>query len=681
MPFALLALALAAAPAAPHAFTVHDLVAMQRLSDPQPSPDGKQIAFVLRTTDLEANKGRTDLWMVGADGAGLRQLTFTPEGESSPRWAPDGKSIFFLSTRGGASAVWRLPLDGGEARKVSASPLDVNAFVLSPDGTKLAMAVDVFPDCPTLECSQKRLDEKDKRKATGQLFTRLYVRHWDQVNDGRRSHLFVASADGGAAVDVMKGMDADAPTKPWGEVDEIAWTPDGKALVFTAKDDGASEAWSTNYDLFLTLADGSAAPKRLTTPNKAWDTSPAFAPDGKALAYRAMSKPVYEADRFRVMLRKPDGGEREVAPDWDRSPSSLLWSRDGKTLYATADDLGQVGLFAIDVATGQVKQLFKDGTVYSVALAGDRLVFARDHMRSPVEIYSIKPDGTDLKQLTHVNAERLSQVKLGEPEQFTFAGAGGDTVYAWLVKPAGFDPKKKYPVALMVHGGPQGSFGNEFHYRWNPQTYAGAGYAALLVDFHGSTGYGQKFTDSIRGDWGGEPLEDVQKGLAAALLRFSFLDGERVAALGASYGAFLVNWMAGAWPERFRCLVTHDGNLDEQMAYFDTEELWFPEHDHEGTPWDNPQGYQRHNPVNLVKNWKAPMLVVHGGRDFRVVETQGFSTFTAAQRRGIPSQLLWFPDENHWVLKPANSILWHETVLSWLDKWTKGPLPPAPKSP
>jgi dipeptidyl aminopeptidase/acylaminoacyl peptidase len=303
--------------------------------------------------------------------------------------------------------------------------------------------------------------------------------------------------------------------------------------------------------------------------------------------------------------------------------------------------------------------------------AGNRIVFGMDHLRSPVELYSVKPDGSGLKKLTDVNGGKLSAVKLGEPEQFTFKGWNGETVYGYVVKPADFNPSRKVPVAFLIHGGPQGSMGNDFHYRWNPQAYAGAGYAAVIVDFHGSTGYGQAFTDAIRGDWGGKPLEDLKKGLEAALQKYPWMDGARVGALGASFGGYMINWIAGNWPDRFLCLVCHDGNLDEKAAYFDTEELWFPEWDHRGTPWTNPEGYDRQNPVNFVGNWKTPMLVVHGGRDFRVAETQGFSTFNALQRLGIPSKLLYFPDENHWVQKPHNSILWHDTVIGWLDRWLK----------
>jgi dipeptidyl aminopeptidase/acylaminoacyl peptidase len=320
-----------------------------------------------------------------------------------------------------------------------------------------------------------------------------------------------------------------------------------------------------------------------------------------------------------------------------------------------------------------VRELVKQGTVVRPAAARGLVVFSKDDLGSPADLFSVKPDGSGLVPITRTNADLLASVRMGATEQFTFAGWNGETVHAWLVKPADFDPARKWPVAFLIHGGPQGSFGDNFHYRWNPQAYAGAGYAAVMVDFHGSTGYGQAFTDSIAGDWGGKPLEDLQKGLAAALERFPFLDGDRVAALGASYGGYMVNWIAGKWPDRFRCLVSHDGNLDEQFAYFDTEELWFPEREHGGPPWENPEGYQKHNPVNLVKSWKTPILVIHGGKDYRVVETQGMATFTAAQRRGIPSELLHFPDENHWVLKPRNSILWHHTVLGWLDRWTKAP--------
>jgi dipeptidyl aminopeptidase/acylaminoacyl peptidase len=662
-----------AKPAEPtHPFTVHDLLAMDRISTPRVSPDGKRIVFAVRVTDLEANKGRNDLWIVDADGKGLRRLTSDPAGDTDPCWHPDNRTVFFLSTRSGSSQVWKIRTDGGETEAVTNLPLDVNAFTLSPDGGNLAAALDVFPGTSPTD-TKERLEAEAACKATGRTYDRLFVRHWDAWSDGRRSHLFVLPAGGGGGpVDVMADMDADCPSKPFGGVEEFTFTPDGLGVVFTARNAGREEAWSTNFDLFLAPADGSKPPVGLTEANRAWDTTPVFSPDGKTLAYLAMSRPSYEADRFRIVLKSwPDGPERVLTENWDRSPSEFFWSRDGKTIFAAADNLGQHSLFSVDAASGRVRCLVGDGTVRSPGLAGDRIVFGLDCLTSPVELHSVRTDGKDMRRLTDINGAKRTAVDMGVPEQFTFEGANDETVHAYLVKPAGFDPGRRYPVALIIHGGPQGSMGNDFHYRWNPQVYAGAGYAALMVDFHGSTGYGQAFTDAIGGDWGGKPLEDLKKGLAAALARFPWMDGTRVAALGASYGGYMINWIAGNWPDAFRCLVCHDGNLDEKMAYFDTEELWFPEWDHRGTPWTNPEGYEKQNPVNFVKNWKTPMLVIHGGRDFRVADVQGLSTFNALQRLGIPSKLLYFPDENHWVLKPHNSILWHDTVLAWLDRWCK----------
>ncbi len=665
----------AAEPAARHPFSTEDLLAMQRLSEPAPSPNGSLIAFVVRRTDLEANRGISDLWLVKRDGTGLRQLTSTAAAEWQPRWSPDGRTLFFLSTRSGSAQLFMLPLDGGEAIQVTALEEDVATYKLSPDGTMLLLSAETFPECDDLACSKERLAANAAKKTTGRIYKEALFRHWDTWADGRRSHLFAMPVAGGKAIDLMKGMAADSPSKPWGGAEEYAFSPDGKSALFTARDEGRSEAWSTNHDLFQVPLDGSAKPVRLTSDNKAWDTAPVFSPDGSKLVYKAMSKPGYEADRFRVMLRDWPGDAkskaREVAPRWDRSPHELVWSPDGATLYATADNLGHVSIFAIEVATGTVRTIAKEGSWSNLSLAGGLLFATRDDIATPAELFSLDPNTGRSEALTQLNAPLLSTVKMGAAEQFSFKGAKGRTVYGWVVKPAEFAEGKRYPVAFLVHGGPQGSFGNHFHYRWNPQSYAGRGYAAVMIDFTGSTGYGQAFTDAIQGDWGGAPLEDLQKGLAAARAKYSFIDRERGCALGASYGAYMMNWIAGAWSDGFQCLVAHNGNLDEQMAYYATEELWFPEREHGGTPWENPRGYDKHNPINLVKNWKTPVMVVHGAKDFRVVETQGMATFTAAQRKGIPSQFLYFPDENHWVLKPQNSLLWHNTVLDWLDQWTK----------
>jgi dipeptidyl aminopeptidase/acylaminoacyl peptidase len=648
------------------------MLAMDRVSDPRVSPDGDWIVFVVRETDLEANKGRTDLWLIRTEGTGLRRLTSHPEGDSNPGWTPDSEAVCFVSSRSGSAQVWRIRIDGGEAQQVTEEPLDVGNLVISPDGRHIAFTMEVFPDCSTPAATKDKLEEVAQRKASGRIYERIFVRHWDTWKDGRRSHLFVMPAVGGEAVNVMRGMDADTPSKPFGGPEEIIFTPDGQSIIFSARDVGREEPWSTDFDLYQAPVDGSGPPKCLTAMNQAWDTNPVFSPDGKTLAYLAMARPGYESDRLRIMLRRwPGGPERVLTEGWDRSPSSLCFSGDGQTIYATATNTGQKSLFAISAKTGAVRTIVKEGNISSPGVAGQRIIYGLNNLRSPVELYSVKSDGSDVRQITSINAEKIAAARTGDYEQFTFAGWNDETVYCTIVKPVDFDLARKYPVAFLVHGGPQGSFGNMFHYRWNPQAYAGAGYAAVMVDFHGSTGYGQAFCDSIRGDWGGKPLEDLKKGLAAALERYPWMDGDRVGALGASFGGYMINWIAGNWPDRFRCLVNHDGNLCERMAYFDTEELWFPEWDRLGTPWNNPEGYEEHNPVNFVQNWKTPMLVIHGALDFRVADTQGLGTFNALQRRRIPSKLLYFPDENHWVQKPANSILWHETVIAWLDQWLK----------
>jgi dipeptidyl aminopeptidase/acylaminoacyl peptidase len=655
------------APTGEHAFSVLDLLDMKRLSDPQVSPDGKRIVFGLRTTDLEQNRGRSDLWATDVSGGEPERLTKHPEGDGGARWAPDGETLYFLSTRSGSSQVYRLAGDE-EPKRVTDLPVSVGNLIVSPDGKHLAFSAEVFVDCPDLACTAKRLEQRKQAQESGMVYDGLFVRHWDTWKDGRRSHLFVMPAEGGEPVDVTRGLDADVPTKPWGGPEEIAFSPDGEQVVFTARDVGREEAWSTNFDLFVAPIDGSSAPKKLTA-NPAWDTHPVFSPDGKTLAYLAMKRPGFEADRFRIVLRTWKGGEERILADkWDRSVRDMLFSPNGNKLLVTASDVGQVSLFSIDVTTGEAAKLASDGTISAPSYAGDRLIFLRNDLGHPNELWTTKHDGSDLTQLSHFNDSSLSLAKRGDSEQFSFAGAAGHTVYAYVVKPVDFDEKKKYPIAFLIHGGPQGSFGNRFHYRWNPQTYAGAGYAVVMVDFHGSRGYGQKFTDSISGDWGGKPLTDLKKGLAAATDRYAWMDAGRVCALGASYGGFMVNWIAGKWPRQFKCLVTHDGVFDHRSMYYSTEELWFPEWDIGGPYFEKPRVHEKYNPARLVDKWETPIMVIHGALDFRVPLEQGLAAYTAAQRRGIKSRFLYFPDENHWVLKPRNSIQWHREVFRWLDE-------------
>jgi dipeptidyl aminopeptidase/acylaminoacyl peptidase len=661
-------------------FDVRDLVALDRVSDPRVSPDGKSVVFAVRETDMTANKGVNGVWWMALDGKSSPvRMTTKGLNSMSPRWSADGRYVYFLSSRSGSMQVWRMALAGGEARQVTEYPLDVGSFQIAPGGDALLLSMEVFEGCADLACSKKRLDDAAAAKASGQVFDKLFIRHWDTWANGARSQLFRASLDrsGNAQaepVHLTRGIDGDVPSKPFGDDGEYALSPDGKSVVFSVRVAGKTEAWSTNFDLYQVPADGSAAPRNLTAGNPAWDTGPVFARDGKTLYYRAMKRAGFEADRFAIMaMDLTTGTARELAPQWDRSADTLAISRDGRTLYTLAQDLGDVSIFALDARGGEPRRLVADGTVGGLSVGDDELVFARDDLKRPAQLYRTRLNGGAVSALTAFNAERLANVAMGDYEQFTFAGWNNETVHAYVVKPVGAVAGKKYPVAFLIHGGPQGSFGDHFHYRWNPQTYAGQGFAAVMVDFHGSTGYGQAFTDAISGDWGGKPLEDLQKGLAAALSQYAFLDSERVCALGGSYGGYMVNWIAGVWNEPFKCLVSHSGIFDNRFMGYSTEELWFDEWEMQGTPYEKPENYERHNPVNHVAKWRVPMLVVHGAQDFRVPVEEGIAVFTALQRRGIESKFLYFPDENHWILKPNNSIQWHDTVNAWLKRWA-GPM-------
>ena len=667
----------AIAPAEPHPFSARDLLALDRVGDPQVSTDGKLVLFTLRQTDLEQNRGRKDLWVVGLDGKPPSRLTSHPENEDSPRWLPGARQLLFLAKHDGKMQVWRTSVDGDPPTVLTNFPVDVANFAVSPDGRHIAFAAEVFPDCDaarTLECTAERLEQR-KTTGSGQLHTRLFVRHRDTWKDGRRSHLFTWPLDASRGpVDVTHALDADVPSKPFGDAEEYTFTPDGRELVFAARVAGTGEPWSTNFDLFAAPVDGAAPPRNLTPDNPAWDTGPVFSPDGKTLAYRAMKRPGYEADRFAVMTRTwPEGQAKELAPTWDRSADELLFSADGEQLFVSAQELRQTKLFAFDLAAaGPPRTLVADGAVSQLRRAGDRLLFLHNSLAAPDEIHSIDLTGADPRKHTDVNRDRLALARTGEVVPLEFTGADKDTVRGLIVKPVDFDPAKKYPIAFLIHGGPQGSFGNRWSFRWHPQTYAGAGHAVIMIDFHGSTGYGQAFTDAIQDDWGGKPLQDLRAGLAAALQQHPWLDQSRACALGASYGGFMVNWIASQWQDAFKCLVNHDGVFDNRMMYFATEELWFSEWEHRGTYFEQEKRHELHNPVNYVDQWRLPMLVIHGGLDYRIPETQGIATFTALQRRGVPSEFLYFPDENHWVLKPANSLVWHETVQAWLARWTSG---------
>ncbi|VXC45864.1 S9 family peptidase [Massilia sp. 9I] len=679
-PIAAAALAATGAMAAPRGFTVEDLVNMERVGSPAVSPDTSRVVYTVRSTDLSKNRGHTELWMVDLRAAKPvpQRLTEHASSSTEPEWSASGDAVYFLSTRSGSSQVWRLPLAGGKAGepvKVTDLPLDVESFRVSPLGDRVAMSVSVFRDCADLACTKQRLDAKEKDKASGKLYNRLFVRHWDTWNDGRNNVLFSAPLDASGKtssppVSLSGTLDGDVPSKPFGDREEFRFSPDGKSIVFAARIAGKTEAWSTNFDLYTVPAAG-GAPRNLTADNPAWDTKGVYSPDGRTLAYLAMARPGFEADRYQVMLMDVASGQkRKLAADWDRSVGSLQWRADGKALIVDAEDVGQHRLFSIDTGSGKITALTDKGAIGAFDVRGDTVAYTQANLASGAQLFAMKL-GAQAAQLTNLNAERLADVRWGEYEQFSFKGANGDTVYGHVMKPWNAEPGKKYPIAFLVHGGPQGSFGNGWSYRWNPQVYAGSGYATVFIDFHGSTGYGQKFTDSISGDWGGKPLEDLKKGLDAAVKKYPWLDRERSCALGASYGGYMMNWIAGNWNDGFRCLVNHDGVFDSRGMAYSTEEQWFTDWENGGAYFAVPNNHERFNPVHHVNKWKTPMLVVQGDLDFRIPTAQALSTFTALQRKGIDSQLLVFPDENHWVLKPANSVQWHHTVMNWLDRHLK----------
>ena len=679
---------IAGAPAAAKGLTIDDMIAIRRVGNPAVSPDGKQVAFNVRDNDLEANRPRFDIWLAQTDGSGVKQLTTHPDNDLEQEWSPDGSWIYFLSPRSGSSQVWRIRPGGGEAEAVTQLPTDVAGFRVFPDGKHLVVALEVWADTKSLAESVKRDEERARSKVKARVYDQLLFRHWKDWEDGKFLHLFVwTSPEAGGKVDdardLMAGIATDAPTQPFGGMDEISISPDGKSVAYVARVAGRENAWRTATDVFVVPTDGHARPVDVTADNLAYDLGPVFSPDGKSLALRMMKRAGFEADRARLaVLDLASRKLRVVTEDWDRSSGPIdprpdggtiygpmAWSPDGSTIYTDTDNVGNHSVFAIDVATGKARVVVDKGTNTEPRVAGDRIVFSHDTLTSPAELYSVKPDGSDLRQLTHFNDARVKAITWGAYQQYSFKGAKGDTVYGYVIKPAGFTGGK-VPVAFLIHGGPHTSLGNHFHYRWNPEVFAGHGYGVVMIDFHGSTGYGQAFTDAIGNDWGGAPYEDLMMGLDAALDKNPWLDRNRVAALGASYGGYMINWINGK-TDRFRALVCHDGNLDERMAYFNTDELWSPEWEHGGVPWDKPEGYTKHNPIDLVKNWKTPTLVIHGGQDFRVVDTQSMATFTALQRKGVPSRFLYFPDEYHWVVKPQNTRLWHEEVLAWIDRWTE----------
>jgi dipeptidyl aminopeptidase/acylaminoacyl peptidase len=648
---------------------------------------------------------------VGSKDVGTAERILIPDQDGDrPRWAPDGKRFAFLSTKEGGSQVWVADFDAAAGRvstvyKLTDIATEASGELWSPDGHSLLFTSDVYPECDNRDaiaetsCNARKLKEAEVSKVKAQIFTHLLYRHWNAYKEGKRTHILVLPvvepnrALGTPQVglvaltpprDLTPG-DYDAPVFSLGGQDDYAFSPDGQEICYTSNHD-KNPAASTNNDLWIVPVNGAAdassarpVAKNITADNPASDSTPLYSPDGKFIAYRAQRRPGYESDRFRLMLYDRKTGEKKnLTEDFDRWVGTFTWAADSLALYFSAQEKEIAPIHRININNRKIETL-TDGYDDDLAISRDGgfLLFTRISISSPAQIYKSDLENADkANRLVDPNSALLSQVAMSALESFWFTGAHNDKVEGFLVKPPNFDASKKYPVKFLIHGGPQGAWGDDWSYRWNPELFAAptaatpSGYVVIMINFHGSTGYGQKFIDAINGDWGGAPYEDLMKGLDYAEKTYPFIDKNRECALGASYGGYMINWILGH-TDRFKCLVSHDGMFNAESAWGTTEELWFNDWEFKGTPYDNRESYEKWSPHQYAKNFKTPTLVIHGQRDYRLDVSEGFQLFTTLQMEGIPSKMLYFPDEGHWVLKPQNSKLWYETVNAWVDQWTK----------
>jgi dipeptidyl aminopeptidase/acylaminoacyl peptidase len=650
-------------------FQVEDLHRLLRLSDAQLSPDGQWVAFTVAKSVVATNQMVRNLWLVPAAGGEARALTFGEKGANSrPRWAPDSKSIYFLSTRMEDTAqIFSLPLAGGEAAQVTKSPVGIDSFVLSPDGQTIAFTAAVYPAAADLAASKKQSKEAEDKPVKARIITEVPFRRWDTWIDGKRNHIFVVpSAGGGEAKDLTPG-DVDSPIWTENGTEEVAFSPDSKELCFSRYTE--SEGWVGNSDLFTVPVTG-GQPRQITT-NPGTDTTPLYSADGQHIAFTSTPRPGVVTDQARLWVYDRASGQRSnLSESVDRPVTSFVWNPDSKSLCATLEDQGHSPVVRFEVATAKATRLLEDGTYGDLQISSDGkfLVYSRNDYSHPSDLFRLDLGaGAQPTPLTHLNAETLKDIEFGAFRSFTFAGWHQEPVQAWEVRPPGFDPAKKYPLLLMMHGGPETCWLNLFHYRWNAQIFAGAGYVVIIPNFHGSSGFGLRFLDNIKGQWGGAPYEDHMKAVDEAL-KWPYVDATRLAAAGASYGGYMANWVEGH-TDRFRAIVNHDGLYDLLNSWFSADLPGGVDAELKGTPWANQQALIDQAPITFAKNFKTPMLIIHGEKDYRVDPSNGFATFEVLQAMKIPSKLLYFPDENHWVLKPANSILWYQTTLDWLARW------------
>jgi len=662
-----------------HPITFADMMKLHRVAEPVVSPDGKWVVYTVATPDMDANRNASNIWLVSTESGAPIQLTQSGK-DSSPVWSPDGKMIAFLSSRAGESQVYLLSMDGGEAHPWTSISTGVDLVKWSPDGKTLAFTSGVYPDCKDDACNKKRDEEKEKSKVQAHVAEHLLYRHWTHWNDGKRSHLFVVPAPtsleqpeaSSKPVDLTPGVEYDVPPDQRGGAGDIDFSPDGKELCFTAVTDPV-EAISTNGDLFLVPTAGASEPKKITT-NPGFDGNPVYSPDGKYIAYHAQLTPEYESDRWRVMLYDRSSGQSQnLSEKFDRSANELAWSADSKTILFTAENETLQPIYAIAATAGaEPKKIVADSfnTALSINSKGSTIAFERTSLAMPAEVFAANSDGTNARQLTHHNEPILANIEMNAPETFWFVSGDGVKVQAMVIKPPKFETGKKYPLLVLLHGGPQTMWSNAWGYRWNAQVFSSPGYVSLMINRRGSTGYGQKFTDEITNDWGGKAYVDVMKGIDAAVAKYNYIDGSKVAAAGGSYGGYMADWIA-THTNRFKAIISHAGIYDKAAMYA-TEELWFEEHDMQGTPWSAAENYKKWSPSTYAADlgkYKTPTLIIAGERDYRVPYTQSLEFFSALQRQGVPSKLVVFPDEGHWVLKPQNAEFWYKTFLDWLAKY------------
>jgi dipeptidyl aminopeptidase/acylaminoacyl peptidase len=661
---------------AKHIISYEDLVKVQRIADPELSPDGKWIAYEVGVPDLDANKIVRHIWVVSAEGGEPRQLTRGDGSDTRPRWSPDGKSLAFISTRGGSSQVWILSLAGGDPWPLTSLSTEADGVTWAARGDTLLFTSRVYPDCPDEACDARRLKEAAESKVKAQIITELFFRHWDSWREGRYTHLFAISAKGGTPRDLTPGA-YDSPTFFLGGADGYAISPDGTEVSYTSNRTRGSAgqsaaAWTTNDDLFI-VGTQSGEPLNITADNPGSDAAPQYSPNGRYIAYTSQARNGYESDLFRLRVYDREAGKIiDLTPGFDQWVSSFAWAPDSNTIYFTAPEHARQPVFKTTVTSPKVEKILGGmNDDLSVSPDGMWLFLTRTSLTQPTGIYRVAATGGTPMLLTHENDALLADLDMNPAELVTTPGAQGAEIQSLMVKPPGFDPAKTYPGLMLVHGGPQGAWEDAWGYRWNAQMFAAHGYVVLMTNFHGSTGYGQKFVESISGDWGGAPYQDLMNA-TDYLEKLDYVNKSRIVAAGASFGGYMINWIAGH-TSRFKALVSHDGDFDIQSSAGETEELWFDEWEFKGLPWEKESRALREkwSPSNYIQNIKTPMLLVQGAKDFRVPEGQAFQLFSALQRRGVPSKLLYFPDEGHWVLKPQNSQLWYKTVLGWLDDHVK----------